>query len=61
MPLIEAQNQQRKSLSNCRYAALNKFTLDPEWLPLTFALTREQKGREAPLLRVGVERGVMFH
>ncbi len=35
------------------------------WSPygLTFALTREQKGREAPLLRVGVERvvGRLFH
>ena len=28
---------------------------------LTFALTREQKEREAPLLRVGVERVVRRH
>ena len=28
------------------------------WCCPTFALTREQKGREAPLLRVGVERVV---
>ena len=39
MSLIESQNQQRNLLSNCRYAALNKFTPDPEWLTPNAALT----------------------
>ena len=48
-----------KSGSSAPRSHRRKAVLSP--VALTLALTREQRGREAPLLRVGVERVVRRH